>query len=72
MSDSHHLSILPQRPLLEGKNSFVQLVFLFLFVLLGTIVFSSAGLLVSYLIWGANVAEHPTADYYCLVLAAAL
>ncbi|MBR1991603.1 MAG: CPBP family intramembrane metalloprotease [Bacteroidales bacterium] len=69
MSDSHHLSILPQRPLLEGKNSFVQLVFLVLFVLLGTIVFSSAGLLVSYLIWGANVAEHPTADYYRLLQA---
>lgn len=69
MSDSHHLSILPQRPLLEGKNSFVQLVFLFLFVLLGTIVFSSAGLLVSYLIWGANVAEHPTAGYYRLLQA---
>lgn len=69
MSDSHHLSILPQRPLLEGKNSFVQLVFLFLFVLLGTIVFSSAGLLVSHLVWGADVAEHPTADYYRLLQA---
>lgn len=69
MSDSHHLSILPQRPLLEGKNSFVQLVFLFLFVLLGTIVFSSAGLLVSHLVWGTDVAEHPTAGYYRLLQA---
>lgn len=69
MSDSHHLSILPQRPLLEGKNSFVQLVFLFLFVLLGTIVFSSAGLLVSHLVWGTDVVEHPTAGYYRLLQA---
>lgn len=69
MSDSHHLSILPQRPLLEGKNSFVQLVFLFLFVLLGAIVFSSAGLLVSHLVWGTDVAEHPTDGYYRLLQA---
>ena len=69
MSDSNHLSVLPKKPLLEGRNFFVQLIFLVLFVLLGTIVFSSAGLLVSYLIWGANVAEHPTADYYRLLQA---
>ena len=45
MSDSNHLSVLPKKPLLEGRNFFVQLIFLVLFVLLGTIVFSSAGLL---------------------------
>ena len=69
MSDSNHLSILPKKPLLEGKNFLVQLIFLLLFVLLGTIVFSSAGLLLSNLIWGTDIAEHPTAGYYRLLQA---
>lgn len=67
MSDSNHLSILPQKPLLEGKSYLVQLIFLILFVLLGLFVFSAVGLLVSHLIWGADILEHPNAGYYRVI-----
>lgn len=42
------------RPFFEGKNRLVQILFLLLFVVVGTIVFSSLGMLIAYAVYHTN------------------
>ena len=55
---------LPSQPFFENKGHFVQLIFLLLFVIAGIILGSAMAFCFGKLIWGADIAAHPTAAYY--------
>lgn len=59
--------IFPSQPFFEGKNHFVQLLFLLLFTIGGMLIFSALSLVVTKLCLGEDTLIHPTADSYRLM-----